>query len=104
MRKGVLPICHLVLRAKKPKEEGYPAKPETLGEHIRKRRMDLALIQRAVAFKIGVDASTIWKWENGWSIPELRHLPAILAFLGYDPRGEGAWFTFGRLVVGRRRD
>lgn len=48
--------------------------------------MDLGLLQREVAARIGVDGGSVWNWENGRAEPELRFLPAILAFLGYDPR------------------
>jgi DNA-binding XRE family transcriptional regulator len=39
-------------------------------------------------------------WEKGRAEPELRFLPAILVFLGYDPRPEPATFG-GRLRAAR---
>jgi transcriptional regulator with XRE-family HTH domain len=81
----VSPICHLALKAKKPKPAGYPTAPRTLGEHIRQRRMDLGLFQKDLADRIGSDTTTITNWEKGRSEPEIRFLPAILGFLGYDP-------------------
>ena len=56
-----------------------------VGDHVRKRRLDLKLIQRDVAKLIGVDATTVFNWEAGRATPELRHMPRIIAFLGYDP-------------------
>jgi len=56
----------------------------TIGEHIRKRRLDLGLFQQDVAEIIGVCEATIWGWENGRE-PELRHVPKIIEFLGYVP-------------------
>jgi transcriptional regulator with XRE-family HTH domain len=35
---------------------------------------------------VGVHCSTIWNWERSRAVPEFRHLPKIVAFLGYDPR------------------
>ncbi|MEW6108051.1 MAG: helix-turn-helix transcriptional regulator [Nitrospirota bacterium] len=64
--------------------KGYPLKPRTLGEHIRKRRLDLGLLQIDVAAEIGVTESTVWNWEHGTE-PELIHIPTVLAFLGYVP-------------------
>lgn len=58
--------------------------PRFLGEHIRKRRLDLGLLQVEVAAEIGVTESTVWNWEHGTE-PELIHIPAVLAFLGYVP-------------------
>jgi len=57
---------------------------------------------------MGVDPSTIWNWERGWSHPELRYLPAIIAFLGYDPRPKPAsppnnWFGIARAGDGHKR-
>ena len=37
---------------------GYPEFPITVGEHIRKKRMDLGLLQREVAEIIGVTESS----------------------------------------------
>ncbi len=56
----------------------------TIGEHVRKRRMDLGLFQREVAARIGVTEATVWGWEHGRE-PELRSMPKIIEFLGYVP-------------------
>ena len=56
------------------------------------------MLQIEVASEIGVTESTIWNWEHGTE-PELVHIPAVLAFLGYvpwecpdDPVGQLAFF------------
>ena len=64
--------------------KGYPSLPQTIGEHIRKKRLDLGLKQKDVAEIIGVTESTIWNWEHGRE-PEIRHYPKIIEFLGYVP-------------------
>ena len=64
--------------------KGYILQPKTIGEHVRKRRMDLGMLQREVAAKIGVTESSVWNWERGTE-PELVHIPKIIAFLGYVP-------------------
>ena len=48
--------------------------------------MDLGLNQKDVASKIGSDTTSVTNWEKGHSEPEIRFLPAILGFLGHDPR------------------
>jgi transcriptional regulator with XRE-family HTH domain len=63
---------------------GYPVELRSLGDHIRKRRLDLGLLQIEVAAQIGVTENTVWNWEHGTE-PELVHVPAVLAFLGYVP-------------------
>lgn len=52
---------------------------------------------------MGVDTTTILNWEKGRASPELRYMPAIIAFLGYDPRPKPAslseqliWFREGK--------
>ena len=44
-----LPFCHVALQAPKPISPNYPKKLETFGEHIRKRRLELRLLQSDVA-------------------------------------------------------
>ena len=80
-----LPFCHAELRASKPKSCHYPKLLNTLGDHIRSRRLDLSLFQSRVAEEIGVDEATIHNWESNKSSPAIRYIPAILRFLGYNP-------------------
>jgi DNA-binding XRE family transcriptional regulator len=56
-----------------------------MGDHIKKRRMDLKLTQREVAEKLSVDKTTIQFWENNRVKPSLAQIPKIIEFLGYDP-------------------
>jgi DNA-binding XRE family transcriptional regulator len=81
-----LPFLKITLNAPKPKPANYPANPKTLGEHIRKKRMDLGLLQRELAEIIGVNACTIHNWEMSYSLPQERLIPKIIEFIGYDPR------------------
>jgi transcriptional regulator with XRE-family HTH domain len=81
----VLPFCHFEIRASRTKSSQYPKQINTLGDHIRARRLDLKLLQRQVAAQIGVHPLTITKWESNESSPETHFIPAIIQFLGYDP-------------------
>ena len=65
---------------------------KTIGDHIRKRRLGLHLLQRDVADRIGVSAASIWQWERNRSDPATRCLPAIIDFLGYLLAGSGTSF------------
>jgi hypothetical protein len=38
--------------------------------------------------EVGCSKASLLNWERGRAEPELRFLPAILRFLGYDPRQE----------------
>lgn len=50
--------------------------------------MDLGLRQGDVAKTLGADAASVANWELGHTQPALRFLPAIIQFLGHDPRPE----------------
>jgi transcriptional regulator with XRE-family HTH domain len=97
-----LPFCHAELRAPKPKSEHYPKEISTLGDHIRKHRLDHNLMQKQVADQIGVDEATITNWERNAAVPTVRYMPAIFRLLGYDPPPR-AVFLPERLVSARKR-
>jgi len=80
-----LPFCHLEFRAARRKPARYPKQINSLGDHIRARRLDLNLLQKQVADQIGVHELTITNWEVSPTAPEVRYIPAIVQFLGYDP-------------------
>jgi transcriptional regulator with XRE-family HTH domain len=80
-----LPFCHLVLKAHKPPSSEFPKELRTLGDHIRKRRLDLGLFQKHVADQIGVDEDTIYRWESNESRPQVQFIPAIIKFLSHNP-------------------
>lgn len=94
--------CHLSLRRRKARAEGYPEAPSTLGQHLRKRRMDLGLLQKDVARRIGSCGASVWLWESERAEPELKWMPGILDFLGYDP-APTAQSVGARLVQHRTR-
>jgi DNA-binding XRE family transcriptional regulator len=58
--------------------------PVSLGDHLRRRRIELGLYQKDVAVQIGVTASTIWNWEHGWAIGK-RYVSQIITFIGCNP-------------------
>jgi transcriptional regulator with XRE-family HTH domain len=83
-----LPFCHARLKGPRPLPRSYPQVLLTIGDHLRKRRLDLGLLQREVATQVGVDTATVTNWELNRTIPELRFFPGIVRFLGYAPRAE----------------
>jgi transcriptional regulator with XRE-family HTH domain len=58
----------------------------TLGDHLRKARLDRGLRQDEVARELGVGYQTVSNWERNYSRVGPRLLPKVVAFLGYDPR------------------
>ncbi len=67
-----------------PLLEELTRKPITLGDHLRRRRIELGLYQKDVATRLGVTTSTVWNWENRGSV-DLRFTPRVIEFLGYNP-------------------
>jgi len=98
-----LPFCHVRLTGQRPLPDAYPTRMSTLGDHLRKRRLDLGLLQREVAERLGVTATTVCNWENARSTPTLRVRPRVIAFLGYDPEESPAGTVGERILAFRRR-
>ncbi len=73
------------MTASHPPDPAYPKSLITLGDHIRKRRLDLKLTQKQVAEILGVTESSVWNWEGNESPPFWRFWGPIRDFLSYDP-------------------
>ena len=84
-RVAFLPFGPILLKSHKSRTETPP--PQTLGEHIKKRRLELGLRQIDLANQLEVNEHSIVKWEAGRT-PLDRYIPRIIEFLGYDPRPE----------------
>jgi len=95
-----LPRCHRVLTSEKPRERGYPKEPKTLGEQLKRWRLDLGLRQCDVAADLGVTAQTVRHWESGKHPPPVRLIPRIQDFLGFCPFDPG--WTFGQRLRAAR--
>ncbi len=77
--------CHITLKTQKPLQSAYPRTLKTLGDHLRKRRLDLKLLQKEVAQKLSVCVPSIYSWENNLAKPAIKFIPKIIEFLGYVP-------------------
>ena len=65
----------------------YPVTPKTLGEHLRKKRIDmhLSMAQLARNLGLGITETAIEKWEKNQNRPTHDHRELIVGFLGFDP-------------------
>jgi DNA-binding transcriptional regulator YiaG len=97
---AVLPLSHhLTNRTRSPE------KLETVGDHMRRRRLTLKLLQRQVAQQLGVNHATITNWEKNGAQPGVKYMPAIIKFLGYNPlppppNGIGERLVCCRILLG----
>ena len=80
---ALLQFVPIKLKSLKPKETDF--EPRTLGDHIRRRRLEMKLTQKEVADQLGVVPWTVLNWEKGRTQPLIKFIPAIVGFLGYDP-------------------
>ena len=64
-----------------------------MGDRLRRRRLDLGLLQQDVAKALGVSSETVRDWELGHKLPKLQYRPALFAYLGEElPRETAATF------------
>ncbi len=70
-------------KALKPKETDFY--PHTVGDHVRKRRLELKLTQKAVAKLLGVSPFSVLNWEKHGMTPPTTSMGRVIEFLGYDP-------------------
>jgi DNA-binding transcriptional regulator YiaG len=78
-------VVSLTFAQKRPLPDKYPIEPKTIGEHIRKRRMDLKMTQKELSKQFGVSEDTITYWEVGRSKPQKKFYSRIISFLKYTP-------------------
>jgi transcriptional regulator with XRE-family HTH domain len=94
-----LPFGPITLETLKLKP--YKNQPSTLGEHLKKRRLDLGLFQIQVANRLGVSQHGYIGWELDRKKPEAQSVPPLINFLGYSPFLAGG--TLGQRLRCERR-
>ena len=62
-----------------------PRDPKTIGGYLRKRRLELGLLQSEVARKLGVSMVTLSRWEGDKVYPTWEFQLRIAEYLGHDP-------------------
>jgi len=67
------------------RKKPFDFEPQTMGEHIKKRRLELGLTQKKVSKMLGVTSFTVLNWEKGKTEPLPQFMPRIILFLGYVP-------------------
>ncbi|OFZ79390.1 MAG: hypothetical protein A2583_02850 [Bdellovibrionales bacterium RIFOXYD1_FULL_53_11] len=89
---GRLGSCHRTVIVTQPKNspymrrwKRYPDEANTLGAHLRRKRIDLGQSQVQLAATLGVTESAIYMWEKGKNRPSELHRSSIIRFLGFDP-------------------
>ena len=84
------------------RKKDYSEDPQNLGEHLKKCRRKLGLLQREVAAQMGILTETYANWEKGRTEPVAAQFRPVIEFLGYDPTPEARTLA-ERLEAKRRR-
>lgn len=98
-----MPFCQgvpLTVNALKLKD--YAEEPRSLGEHLKRRRRELGLLQREAAAQMGVTVDTLIGWEKNRSKPVASQFNRLISFLDYDPSPEPKTLA-GRVEAKQRR-
>jgi transcriptional regulator with XRE-family HTH domain len=99
-----LSFCRVSIKATKPVALPYPDTLETIGDHLKTRRLDLGLYQKDVARQLGVKTETVTNWEKNYTAPQLYLIPRVIVFLGYDPvEDESDTLSLGERVLRARK-
>lgn len=98
--------CQIQLKGKKPENPAYPTEMNTLGDHLRKVRLNRGLSQHDVAKILEVTTDTVTYWENNRNQPTAKFAKAIIEFLRYIPFSLdgcsiGKQLYYARLVTGK---
>jgi DNA-binding XRE family transcriptional regulator len=75
-----VPFCRqtpITLKALRAKD--YSENPQTLGQHLKKRRKDLGLLLREAAERLGVSTDTVVNWEKDKTTPEAAQFSPVVA-------------------------
>jgi DNA-binding XRE family transcriptional regulator len=97
-----VPFCRqtpLTLKALRSKD--YSQEPSSLGEHLKKRRRELGLLQRDAATRMGGSTATVVLWETNRARPVAAQFRPLVEFLDYDPTPEPQ--TLGERLEAKQR-
>lgn len=98
-----MPCLPIRIRTSRPSI--WPLDPhtaDTIGGHLKRRRLTLGLLQADVAQTLGIHEATLRAWEGNENTPANRHFPSIIGFLGYDPFPAPAGLSEQLLALRRR--
>jgi transcriptional regulator with XRE-family HTH domain len=76
---------------------------KTLGDHLRKKRLDLGIFQKEVAKILGTNMASILNWEKNRTDPTIDYIPRIIEFLDYVPFDSIADMSLGEKIITCRK-
>ena len=82
---GCVAFLQIELESDRPKDAAYPKTLTTIGDHLRKARLDKGMFQTEVADVLNVTTDSVTGWELNRHIPCISQMKGIISFLGYNP-------------------
>lgn len=73
---------HLPKLIEFPGYNPQPDTPKTIPERLKARRLELGLTQERAAEKLGVDESTVGRWERGRRMGDPEQRKRLASFIG----------------------
>ncbi len=84
-----------------PKPGPFPEGLQTLGDHLKAKRLAEGLLLKKAAQNLGVSPFTLSNWERGRTTPRIVTCGRVVAFLGFDPEAGGDELS-QRMIAFRR--
>ena|SRR5579862_9459476 len=83
---ALFPFYRHAITIKRDLRKGYVNEPQTFGDLVRNRRIELKMSQQQMATFFGLELSSVRKWEWGLvSKPCPANRAKIIEFLGVEP-------------------
>ena len=90
-----LPICSFSIKAKIPSLSRVAIKPKTLGQYIRKTRLERGIPQHILAKEIGANSVYLSKWELNHPPVHPKYFNVLIDFLGFIPKLKSTYDRLG---------
>jgi ribosome-binding protein aMBF1 (putative translation factor) len=88
---ALLGFCHRQIKASRshiPVErsprKAFPTTLNTLGDHIKAKRVEKGLTQRQLAQMLGIGRALLQRWECDCQVPNQKDWHTLVDFLGLD--------------------
>jgi DNA-binding XRE family transcriptional regulator len=94
-----VPFYHTSVQTRKLNSGDRLGEPQTFGDHLKKKRLHLGLTQKQVAQALGMSEYSIICWETGKASPNIRYMPRIIAFIGYQPYTDISEKSLGEKIL-----
>ncbi len=105
-----MPFCYFTLKASRTAlrfrnlvHKGFILKPESLGQHLRSRRLLLNLTQEQAANRLNTLREHYERWERDEVAPTASFWPRLIGFLGQYPgtaQTPADWVLKARRLLG----